>query len=75
MNAAPVSNLVVMESEAARALSLSVRSLQRLRVDGAGPPYIQLGPRRIGYRLADLEARLAGRRVASTSAATVARRA
>lgn len=69
LNALPLPGLVLMEAEAARQVSLSVRSLQRLRVDGGGPPYIQLGLRRIGYRMADLEAWLTGRRVTSTSAA------
>jgi hypothetical protein len=57
--------LVVMEKAAARMLSVSLRHLQRLRVMGGGPPYIQLGQRRIGYRPADLSEWLAGNRVAS----------
>ncbi len=63
---------VLMETDAAKLLSLSVRTLQRYRVDGGGPAYIQLGERRVGYCHVDLEAWLASRRRASTSAATVA---
>ena len=67
--------LVIMEAKAAELLSLSMRTLQRLRMDGDGPPHIQLGPRRIGYRKSDLETWLAGRVVASTSEATTRRAA
>ena len=73
--ATPPFGLVISEAEAARLVDVSTRHLQRLRVEGGGPPYIQLGARRIGYRLADLESWIAGRRVASTSAVTVGRRA
>jgi len=65
--------LIIMEGKAAEMLSLSVRTLQRLRVDGSGPPHIQLGLRRIGYRMADLEAWLASRRRVSSSTTSVAR--
>ncbi len=58
--------LVVMEAEAARMLSVSMRHLQRLRAEGEGPPIVNLGPRRIGYILADVEAWLAGRRVVAS---------
>ena len=73
MSTTQQASLVLAERETARLLSLSDRSLQRLRVDGSGPAFVKLGERRIGYRMADLEAWLAGRRVASTSAATVTR--
>jgi hypothetical protein len=66
--------LALPETEAAKLLGLSVRSLQRKRQEGGGPVYVRLGERRIAYRTADLEGWLASRRVASTSAATVARR-
>lgn len=75
--AAPIvapASLVIPERQAASMVDLSVRHLQRLRVEGGGPPFIQLGARRIGYRVQDLEAWIAGRRVASTSAAAVGRR-
>jgi hypothetical protein len=31
------------------------RTAQRWRVNGEGPPYVRLGPRRIAYRVADVE--------------------
>ncbi len=62
---------IVSEHEAALRLSLGRRTLQDLRLNGGGPPYIMLGERRIGYAISDLEAWAAARRVASTSAATV----
>jgi hypothetical protein len=37
------------------------RTAQRWRATGQGPRYVRLGPRRILYRVADVEAWLAGR--------------
>ena len=37
------------------------RTAQRWRASGAGPPFIRLGPRRVLYRIADVEAWLATR--------------
>jgi predicted DNA-binding transcriptional regulator AlpA len=65
-------SLVLTEAEAAQALSLSVRTLQRLRLDGEGPRFLKLTGRRIGYANSDLHAWIQGRVVTSTSAATVA---
>ena len=65
--------LVLTEIEAANHLSVSTRHLQRLRVDGGGPLFVRLGERRIGYRATDLDAWLASRLVASTSASTGSR--
>jgi predicted DNA-binding transcriptional regulator AlpA len=47
----------------------TVPTLQRWRTEGTGPPYSVLGPRRIVYRLSDIEAYLAKRTVTSTAAA------
>lgn len=57
---------VISETEAAARLSLSRRCLQAYRLRGEGPAYIELGCRRIGYSIADLEAWIAARRVRST---------
>ncbi len=65
--APPLQTLVVTEAEAARILRLSPRSLQRLRLDGGGPPFCRLSERRIGYVLADLTMWLSARTAASTS--------
>ena len=37
------------ESETARLLRLSERTMQRLRKRGDGPPYVRLGSRRVVY--------------------------
>ncbi|WP_431284947.1 helix-turn-helix transcriptional regulator [Humitalea sp. 24SJ18S-53] len=58
------------EDATARFLSLSPRSLQRMRVEGGGPVFTRLGERRVAYRHADLVAWVAARRFASTSAET-----
>lgn len=73
--AGPVlSSMILTETEAARTLRLSIRTLQRMRIEGGGPAFIQLSERRIGYAAAALEAWITARQVASTSAATVAKR-
>jgi len=56
MNDTELTNRVATEREAARITSLSRLTLQRYRRSGAGPKFIRLGVRRIGYRLSDLEA-------------------
>jgi predicted DNA-binding transcriptional regulator AlpA len=53
-------------SEAARALRLSVRSLERLRCSGFGPKYVKL-KRRVLYQQSDLDQWIASRVVGSTS--------
>jgi predicted DNA-binding transcriptional regulator AlpA len=74
--AAPnIPDLIVTEAEAATMLRLSARTLQRLRLDGNGPRWIRLTGRRLGYAIADLQEWVRSRSIASTSAATVARKA
>ena len=51
---------------AARRLSLAESTLEKLRVTGGGPAFCKLG-RRVVYRVADLDAWIASRRVRSTS--------
>jgi len=50
----PVEHRVITESEAARHCGLSVAHFRRLRKNAKGPRYVQLGVRRIGYRIGDL---------------------
>jgi hypothetical protein len=59
--------LLLDTSEAARVLRLSPRTLERLRVSGAGPRFVRAGLRRVLYRDCDLETWLADRVVSSTS--------
>lgn len=52
---------ILRPPKASLIVGLSVSTLAKLRMSGAGPVYIQLSARRIGYRLADLEAWLCSR--------------
>jgi hypothetical protein len=53
--------------DAARALNLSVRTLERYRLNGGGPQYVKAGRRKVGYRECDLETWIANRVVSNTS--------
>jgi predicted DNA-binding transcriptional regulator AlpA len=46
---------------------LSEAALQRYRSEGGGPKFIKIGKRRVGYRLADLQAWLDARVAQSTA--------
>ena len=52
--------------DAAAICSLSERTLERLRVSGAGPKFVRLG-KSVRYQLDDLEEWIASRVVGSTS--------
>ncbi len=51
--------------EATERYKFSERTLDRMRANGDGPPFVRGGPRRILYRVADFEAWLAERTHAS----------
>ena len=53
---------------------VSVRTLQRWRASGDGPPFVRLGPRRVVYRERDAEA-WAARRTFADRADELARTA
>jgi excisionase family DNA binding protein len=57
---------LLTQSEAARVLRLSERTLERLRLQGGGPLYVKAG-RSVRYRETDLEAWIAARVVSNTS--------
>jgi predicted DNA-binding transcriptional regulator AlpA len=59
---------LLTQRQAAEIVSLSERTLERLRVSGTGPHYVKLG-RRVAYRQADIEAWIASLVVGSTSEA------
>ncbi|HMR54948.1 MAG TPA: hypothetical protein PKA33_21755 [Amaricoccus sp.] len=52
---------VVDERTMARLLSVSPAQAERMRKVGSGPAHIRLSERRIGYRIADVEAWLQSR--------------
>jgi predicted DNA-binding transcriptional regulator AlpA len=52
---------LLTEKELSAWLGVSAPNLQRMRSNGSGPPFIQLSPRRIGYRKCDVEVWLAAR--------------
>jgi predicted DNA-binding transcriptional regulator AlpA len=58
---------LLRQREAANLLSLSERSLERLRCVGGGPKYVRLSRGRIAYREEDLREWIARRVVGSTS--------
>ena len=58
---------VLSEHRAAELLGLSVRTLQRFRVEGRGPRYLKLGKKRVAYAESDLTEYLDGCRRQSTS--------
>jgi predicted DNA-binding transcriptional regulator AlpA len=57
----PAANRVVSETVAAKLIGLSVDTLRRACMRGEGPPRLRLSPRRVGYRLRDLDAWLSER--------------
>jgi predicted DNA-binding transcriptional regulator AlpA len=58
---------LLKQREAALRLTLSVRSMERLRVLGGGPKFVRLSRGRIAYREEDLAEWIAKRVVSSTS--------
>jgi predicted DNA-binding transcriptional regulator AlpA len=60
---------VLRAPEAAKFLGLSESTLAKLRMRGGSdtPPFVRLGSRAVGYRLADLHGWLESRRRESTS--------
>jgi predicted DNA-binding transcriptional regulator AlpA len=52
---------LLTEVDISRWLRVSLAILQRLRSSGAGPRFVQISDRRIGYRRDDVEAWLAAR--------------
>lgn len=66
----PTPKLYLNSQEAADILRLSIRTLERKRVEGTGPPYLKAGKgsrARVLYRLEDLEAWLKNHMFTSTS--------
>lgn len=56
------------EREFSERYRIPPRTAQRWRATGDGPPFVRLGPRRVLYRLADVEAWAAARTFAHRAA-------
>jgi predicted site-specific integrase-resolvase len=67
---------LMTEREAAEALSVSFRTLQRYRLAGNGPPFVKLGPdaKAVRYPVKELEAWSSRGLLSSTSDATTKKR-
>ena len=48
--------VILTEAQLALREHVSARTIQRWRQDGEGPAFVRLGLRRVGYKLADVEA-------------------
>ncbi len=59
---------LLSETEVSDWLHASRATLQRLRADGSGPPFVQLSERRIGYRKSAVERWLDARTVSRAGA-------
>ena len=69
MSESPAQKIGLLSTrEAAAYLRLSASTLEKLRVSGKGPVYVQPA-RKVSYTLHDLDAWIAGNRRTSTSAA------
>jgi predicted DNA-binding transcriptional regulator AlpA len=58
---------ILLTREAAAHLRAAESTLEKWRIRGDGPPFIRIGPRKIAYRLSDLDSWLETRRSRSTS--------
>ena len=70
MNQSVSASRYLTTAQAAEILSLSARTLERMRIDGSGPPFLKAGGgkrSRVLYALTDIEAWLSGHRFGSTS--------
>ena len=47
---------LLCEKEVAKLLGQSIKTLQKWRVQGEGPPFIRMSPRAIRYRRGDIDA-------------------
>jgi predicted DNA-binding transcriptional regulator AlpA len=63
-----MSDLFLTEREFSEQFKVPARTAQRWRSTGDGPPFVRLGPRRVAYRLSDVERWAASRTYASRAA-------
>lgn len=55
MHIQPPLPVYLTEQQVADTYHVGIRTLQRWRSTGEGPSFVRLGPRRVGYRLSDIE--------------------
>jgi predicted DNA-binding transcriptional regulator AlpA len=60
------------EKQVAAWIGISLPSLQRMRSDGSGPPFVQLSQRRIGYKKSSIEDWLQARTITRVGELTAA---
>jgi excisionase family DNA binding protein len=65
----PASLRFFTQKQLAELLNLSERTLERWRVEGRGPKFVAMGPRRRLYRAADVDEWAKAQTFGSTSAA------
>ncbi len=63
-----VAPIYLTEREFSERFKIPARTVQRWRSTGDGPPFLRLGPRRIAYRLSDVECWAESRTFASRAA-------
>ena len=61
-------NVFLTEREFSERFKIPSRTAQRWRSTGDGPPFVRLGPRRVAYRLGDVERWAASRTFVSRAA-------
>jgi predicted DNA-binding transcriptional regulator AlpA len=66
------SDQLLNEKQLASWLGISLPSLQRMRSDGSGPPFVQLSQRRIGYKKSSIEDWLQARTIRRVGELTAA---
>jgi excisionase family DNA binding protein len=65
----PTSLRFLTQKQLAELLNLSERTLERWRVEGRGPKFVAMGPRRRLYRVADVDEWAKAQTFGSTAAA------
>jgi predicted DNA-binding transcriptional regulator AlpA len=63
-----VAEVILSEDALSQVIGTPKRTLQRWRNTGDGPPFVRLGPRRVGYRPPDVERWLKARTFTSRAA-------
>ncbi len=68
-------DMFLSERQFSDRFNIPMRTAERWRRTGDGPPYVRLGPRRVAYRLSDVEGWAAARTYPHRAAELAQRRA